>query len=245
MLCVDLHSHTFFSKCGIHSHIEMLTAARERGLAGLALTDHGPALEGRHPSTLYERMEQPVDGIRHLKGIEANVTGEDGSIDVPPWMIRHLDVVLLGQHLRFDLSSPAADWTGVMVTAMRRNPWVDLISHPTEVSFPMDMATLAAEAKKLGMALELNNSKVARQPDHKDRFLRLLACCRETGCRIAMCSDAHTVNEIGRDLEARPLLEESGLAASQVVNATVESAFAFIAERRAVRQAWLAKKMTV
>ena len=49
MLEVDFHSHTFFSKCGLHSIIEMLTEAKNRGLAALAITDHGPVLLGGTP----------------------------------------------------------------------------------------------------------------------------------------------------------------------------------------------------
>lgn len=237
MIAVDLHSHTLMSQCGIHTHLEMLQAAREKGLAGLAITDHGPALRGRHPSPVYERLEQPVPGIRFIKGIEANVTDADGTIDVPEWLLPLLDIVLLGLHVRFAWRRGSADWTDALIEAIRRHPWVDVITHPVDENFPMDLERLAKEAQAQGIALELNNSKIRYRRTTPEEVARFLAICRDTGCKVAVCSDAHTVEEIG-DVEAvRPLLEASGIPDSQIVNASAGTAFGFIAARRAARLA--------
>ncbi len=239
MIAVDLHSHTLMSQCGIHTHLEMLQAAREKGLAGLAITDHGPALKGRLPSPVFERLVQPVPGIRFIKGIEANVTDAEGAIDVPDWLLPLLDIVLLGLHVRFPWHRGSEDWTDALIEAMRRNPWVDLITHPVDENYPLDLERLAKEAKELGMALELNNSKVLYQRTTPDEVARFLAICRDTGCKVAVCSDSHTVDEIGGDESVRPLLEASGIPGSQIVNASAGTAFAFIAARRAARLAHL------
>ena len=239
MIRVDLHSHTLFSQCGIHTHLEMLNAARAKGLAGLAITDHGPALKGRHPSPVYERMGQPVEGIHYIRGIEANVTDEDGTIDVPEWLLPLLDIVLLGLHLRFGRNPHATDWTASLINAIQRNPWVDIITHPVDVNFPVDLEALAVVAKEHGVALELNNSKVLYRRTTEVEIRRFLDICKATGCRIAVCSDSHAVHEIGDDESVRPLLEESGIPESQIVNATPEMAFEFVAARRAARLAYL------
>lgn len=237
MIAVDLHSHTLMSQCGIHTHLEMLHAAREKGLAGLAITDHGPALKGRHPSPVYERLGQPVPGIRFIKGIEANVTDADGTIDVPEWLLPMLDIVLLGLHVRFSWRRGSTDWTEALIEALRRNPWVDVITHPVDEHFPLDLERLAKAAQAQGIALELNNSKVHYRRTTPEEVARFLAICRDTGCKLAVCSDAHTVEEIG-DVEAvRPLLEASGIPDSQVVNASAGTAFGFIAARRVARLA--------
>ncbi len=239
MIAVDLHSHTLMSQCGIHTHLEMLQAAREKGLAGLAITDHGPALKGRHPSPVYERLGQPVPGIRFIKGIEANVTDADGAIDVPEWLVPMLDIVLLGLHVRFPWRRGSTDWTDALIEALRRNPWVDVITHPVDENFPLDLERLAAEARAQGIALELNNSKILYRRTTPQDVARFLAICRDTGCKVAVCSDAHTVAEIGDVESVRPLLEASGIPESQVVNASAGTAFGFIAARRAKRLAHL------
>jgi putative hydrolase len=239
MLTVDFHSHTFMSQCGIHTHLEMLQTAREKGLAGLAITDHGPALRGRHPSSVYERLNQPVEGIRYIKGIEANVTDTEGNIDIPDWLLPMLDIVLLGLHVRFPLRKRAKDWTDALITAMRRNPWVDIITHPVDENFPMNLELLATEARELGMALEVNNSKVLYARTTVSEVERFLAICKDVGCKLAVCSDAHTVEEIGGDDAVRPLLDASGIPDTQIVNATQGKAFGFVAARRAARLAKL------
>lgn len=98
MIAVDFHSHTLFSGCGVHTHLEMLTHARNLGMQGLAITDHGPEVGRRFSTTFFDRLQQPVPGIKLLKGIEANLRGLDGEIDVPTHVYPYLDMVLLGFH---------------------------------------------------------------------------------------------------------------------------------------------------
>ncbi len=241
MIEVDLHAHSLMSQCGVHTHIEMLTAARDRGLKALAITDHGPAVGGRHPGPLYNRMKQsPVEGIRFYKGIEANVTDEKGSIDIAPWLLPKLDIVLLGLHVRFERrKGNRTDWTEPLITAMRHNPWVDIITHPFEEGFPVDLESVAEAANAGGMALELNNSKLLNRVTSVDVIKRFLDICRDTGCRVVVCSDAHTVEEVGDDQAVRPLLEASGIPDSQVVNHNAQAAMGFVAARRATRLAWI------
>ncbi len=232
MLSVDFHSHTFLSQCGIHTHVEMLEQAKRRGLAALAITDHGPALQGRHPSPVYERMGSPVPGIRYLKGIESNVIDEDGAIDVPGWLLQWLDVVLLGLHVRYERPDPQKDWTDPLVAAMQRNPCVDIITHPVDPYFPLDIEQVAEAARECGVALEVNNSKLLYGRVEEEDIVRLLHVCRDVGCRIVMSSDAHSLEEVGNDSLSRPLVEQSGIAPEQIVNLTLESSLAFIDSRR-------------
>jgi len=232
MIPVDFHAHTHFSQCGIHSHIEMLEEAKRRGMAALAITDHGPALKGRHPSPAYERLHDPVPGIRYLKGIEANVVDEQGTIDVPAQMLPWMDVVLLGLHVHFERPDTSKDWTASLVAAMQKNPCVDIITHPLNSMFPVDLRIVAETACELGIALELNNSKLAYQRVTQEETVRFLAICREAGCRMVLASDAHAIHEVGEDALARPLLEQSGISEELIVNASAERAFAFIESRR-------------
>ena len=100
----DLHSHTLFSPCGLHTIIEILTAAKAAGLKGLAITDHGISVGGRTNSVFFERLHHPVPGIRLFKGVEANVLGHDGAIDV---VDRYRKLLLFYQKEGF---SPEARW---------------------------------------------------------------------------------------------------------------------------------------
>jgi histidinol phosphatase-like PHP family hydrolase len=53
-------------------------------------------------------------------------------------------------------------------------------------------------------------------------------------------SDAHALDEIGRDDAVRPILERTGFPESLIVNRTARHAFGFIDRRRAVKRQVLA-----
>lgn len=232
MIPVDFHSHTFFSQCGLHSHVEMLTRARELGMAGLAITDHGPVLGGRIPFTFFDRMIDPVPGIRLLKGIEANLDGLEGSIDVSKNRLQYLDIVLLGLHCNTPSQLGADAYTALLIEVMDANPCVDMITHPADGAFPLRFDVLARAAAGRGVVLELNNSKLRLSRIDAEPVHRLVRACKAEGCRMAVSSDAHAINEVGLDGHARRLLECERFPSELIVNETAERAFAFIEERR-------------
>jgi putative hydrolase len=232
MLQVDFHSHTLFSRCGLHTAVEMLTYAKSLGLKGLAITDHGPELKGHLTSVFFERLRDPVPGIRLLKGTEANLTLREGVIDTPAWLPQWADIVLVGihDHLPRDLGSEK--YTSMLLSAMRMNPCIDIIAHPDDEIFAIDIEAVAREAKNLGIALELNNSKALYHRIKPEATERMLATCKRIGCPIAVDSDAHALHEIGRDDEARELLRRTDFPESLIVNRNAESAFAFVESRK-------------
>jgi histidinol phosphatase-like PHP family hydrolase len=72
-----------------------------------------------------------------------------------------------------------------------------------------------------------------------------LDACKRAGCMIAVNSDAHALGEVGLDESVRPLLQKVGFPPSLIVNETAESAFAFVEERRKVKQDFLGSKKVV
>jgi putative hydrolase len=239
MIEVDFHSHTLFSKCGLHTIVEMLTEAKSRGLAALAITDHGVALKGGPPTTFFDRLENPVEGIRLLKGLESNIVSDDGEIDFPQKMLRFADIVLLGMHPHLPADRSPDYNTKLLLRALEKNPFVDIVTHPEDVQYPVDFDKLALFAKKTGIALECNNSKILNNRVSPERMMEYLEACKRAGCRIAVDSDAHALGEVGLDESVRPILAAVGYPERLIVNNTAGSAFAFIEERRKVKKEFL------
>ena len=233
MLQVDLHSHSLFSRCGIHTVIEMLSAAKARGMAGLAITDHGPELDSWVNSPFYERLMDPVPGIRLVKGIEANFRGLDGEIDVPMDWVKWMDLVLLGIHPNTPKGRGRDVYTRLVVTAIERYACVDIITHPTETEYPVDLDAVAHAAAARGVALELNNSRIQLSRTGDEVARELLHACVRARCRIAVCSDAHALNEIGCDDAAQRTIEAAAFPRELIVNRDAVAAFSFVGERRA------------
>ncbi|HMB02000.1 MAG TPA: PHP domain-containing protein, partial [Spirochaetota bacterium] len=237
MLQVDLHCHTFFSSCGIHSHLEMLKHAHELGLKGLAITDHGPAVGGRINSVFFERLAQPVPGIRLLKGIEANPLARDYSrLDIPSQFLPYMDIILVGIHQNIPAGKAPGYYTDIYITLMKDNPAVDIITHPAQTAYPVEYPRLTRAARQYGVALEINNSKTSlkRVPDTQTG--KLIKFCKKNRCQIAVNSDAHVLNEIGRDDSVRPIIKELAFPEELIINSTAAKAFNFIKERRKNKQ---------
>ena len=235
MLDVDFHSHTFFSTCGIHTHIEMLTRAKELGMKGLAITDHGPALQSRFTAPFYDRLKNPVAGIRFIKGIECNILDEHGVIDIidiPSRFSCHFELVLLGFHPNTGKNMGVEKNTDIIIAAIRKNSCIDIISHPNEMDYPLDFERLALVAKDHGVALELNNSKMLYNRTTAERTIHLIRICDKVGCSIAISSDAHAIEEVGLDDSVRPFIIQENFPHELIINDTAEGAFRFIDSRR-------------
>ena len=232
MLQVDLHSHTLFSRCGLHTVLEMLNQARAVGLEALAITDHGLTLGGHLNGPFFDRLQDPVPGVRLLKGVECNVLNEEGDIDLPLQWIQHLDVVLVGLHPNLKGIRSQQHATDILLATLERNPHVDIVTHPNNPDFMADFEALARTALKYGIALELNNSKSRPGycPDQVTR--KLIEVCKGVGCAMAVSSDAHAITEVGDDSCVRHLLEDADFPEDLFVNRSLKSTMAFLEARQ-------------
>jgi len=235
MISVDFHSHSLFSGCGVHTIIELLQAAKERGMAGLAITDHGKFVGGNANSVFFERLLDPVSGIRFLKGIEANLDPLTGKTDVPIAFLQNLDIVLLGLHDNLPQAQSAEFYTNLLLSTLEKNPFIDVITHPNSLQYPLNFDRLIEAAIRLDVVIEMNNSKVMLKRSPTLEVERLILACKKRACRVALSSDAHCVHELGRDEDIRPLLAKHQFPEELIVNRTSASAFEFIAERKARR----------
>ncbi len=230
MLEVDFHTHTHFSHCGIHSHLEILNQAKALGMKGVAVTDHGPALKGRVSPTLFDRFQCPVKGLRFFKGMECNVLNEQGEIDLPQHLIPYMDIVLVGIHFNIQEGLGQEAYTQMLLNVLARNPAVDVITHPNDEKYPVDFVALAKAAKQYGAALELNNSKSLLKRDDPAVTRALVKACQQEECLLAVGSDMHAIQELGLDEAVQPYLKDFPQAL--IVNAKAETAFQFIASRK-------------
>src|SRR6185312_11296193 len=77
---IDLHSHTFFSGDGVSSPEENIAVAREKGLHGIAITDHNTcdAVTYLLEKGLMREDGLPVDNFLVIPGVE--VTTAEGHL---------------------------------------------------------------------------------------------------------------------------------------------------------------------
>lgn len=118
----DYHIHTRRSD-GRQNEEQVITAALERGLKEIAITDHGPLAAGigvKDPQVYLDLKERIKDlqplypDLTILVGAEANIRDLQGTLDVPPEVLSQLDIVIAGLH-PYTLPTSVQDGMGIFV----------------------------------------------------------------------------------------------------------------------------------
>jgi len=197
----DLHVHTDWSD-GQHAIAAMARAAREKGYQYLAITDHSAgrgiahgldARRLRQQMRQIDQLNQQVDGVQLLKGIEVDIRA-DGSLDLPDELLAELDIVVAAVHSA--MNQPPERMTRRLIGAME-NPHVDIIAHPTCRLLPdrepvaLDMEAVLKAAVRTKTALEIN-----AMPNRLD--LKDIHCyrARELGVPLVIGTDAHRIDHL-------------------------------------------------
>jgi DNA polymerase (family 10) len=186
----DLHTHSHWSADGKNTLEEMVAAAKARGYAYYAVTDHSHYLrEGRMEAQAKEidALAKRVARLTLVKGVEVNIRA-DGTLDVPDEVLAERDWVVASIHTAFDRSPTER------VLATMENPHVDVIGHLTgrklsrREPMEIDLERVIEKALETGTFLEINS-----QPDRLDLRDVNARLAGEAGVPIVISSDAHQV----------------------------------------------------
>jgi DNA polymerase (family 10) len=184
----DLHTHTSYSD-GRDSLEQMALAARARGYAYYAVTDHPRGTLAEQDLEI-DALNERLKPFRVLKGIEVNIR-IDGSVSLPDEVLAERDWVMASLHAAFDRSP-----TERVLTAME-NPHVHCIGHLTARKINIrppanvDVERVVAKALETGTFLEINAQP--NRLDLRDTHARLAG---EAGVQIAVNTDAHQLSAL-------------------------------------------------
>jgi len=197
----DLHTHTNWTD-GTQTLEDMAKAARAKGYAYLALTDHSQNLamtRGLSPERL-EAERALVNRVNHklapfvvLLGTEMDIL-MDGQLDFSDDVLRSLDYVSASIHTGF--RQPREVMTERMLRAIS-NPLVNTLNHPhgriirRRDGYEVDMQAVIEQAAENGCALELNAT-----PDRLDLNGTWARRALKLGARFTVSSDAHSTKEL-------------------------------------------------
>jgi DNA polymerase (family 10) len=194
----DLQTHSTWSD-GKLSMLEMAQAAAKRGIKVIAFTDHSASLGVTGGLTMERHKEQAAeirkiqkklgDKITVLHASEVEIKA-DGSLDYPDEFLATLDLVLASMHT--SLRQPRERVTERVIRAIR-NPFVDIIGHPTGRLIPdregadLDMEAVLAAAAESGVAMEINAHP--SRLDLDDVYARR---AKELGIPLSINTDSHS-----------------------------------------------------
>lgn len=228
----DLHVHTIASGHAFSTVAEIAREASRRGLRAVGIADHGPALPGAPHAVYFSAMRflpQMMEGVRVLKGIEANIVDAKGHLDLSRELLSRLDYVMFGFHVGCGLESktPAKN-TAAMIAAME-TPGVKVVTHPGNPAFPIEIPALVRAALQLGVALEINNgSFVNARRGSLESCSQIAAQVAAVGGLVCLNSDAHVASDVGRIEEAWKVASRAGIEPEQVVNRTHDTTLRFL-----------------
>lgn len=196
----DLHSHTILTD-GKNTLEEMAEAAQKLGYKYIANTDHSKRVTvagGLDEKEVIEnikrtdKLNEQFKNFTILKGIEVDIL-EDGSLDLPDYILKELDIVIGAIHYKFNLSRE--EQTERILRAMD-NPYFNILAHPTgrlineREPYDIDLVKIMKKAKENNCILEIN-----AQPSRLDLDDLNSRKAKEMGVKLAISTDAHSTTQ--------------------------------------------------
>lgn len=235
----DYHCHTVYSD-GNNEIEDIIAGAVRRGLAEVAITDHGPAALGIgvKDAGVYRELRERLQEIEDknlptvLVGAEANITSIDGKLDLPDEFTRELDVLIASMH---PYTVPATLKDGITLFAsnhlrhLGRN-WrehainantkaivaclyyndVDILAHPG-LFFEVDVEEVARACVKNKVYFEINCG-------HEHPDVSAIIKAERTGVDFIVNSDAHFPESVGNFGYGEDIITSLNIDAERIAN---------------------------
>lgn len=226
-ILVDLHTHTIASGHAFSTLKENIDEAKKKGLRILGTSDHANSMPGAPDDFFFENykiINEEINSVRILKGIEANILDYEGKIDVQGKMRQAVDYVIASLHSHCIESGSKEENTDAIIGAMD-NPVVKIIGHPDDGRFPLNYERLVKAAKKTGVILELNNAslmKSSARENTENNMLTLIKLIKKNDMPIILGSDSHIYYNVGRFDEIMKLIQAQGLPEELIMNCNIK-----------------------
>jgi len=227
----DVHMHTVETdgRCTIE---EMGSAARERGYAYMAITDHSKNLAFanglddkraiQHVRKIRE-ADKNSEGIKIFAGIEVDILG-DGELDLFADVLDEMDLVIASVHSHFQ--QEPQQMTDRLLRAITSGH-ISILGHPTgrillrREGYDFDFDAMLKAAATHNVAMELN-----AYPDRLDLSDRHLKMAKERGVKIVVNTDSHHTSHLEKMRFGVVQARRAWLTAADVLNTLPVNQFA-------------------
>lgn len=233
----DYHTHSTYSRWyhAYNTIDQMAQKAKLLGLNEIAITDHGPKhmLFGIRPKNIDKAISDAKKATKKhnisvLCGIEANITGLDGTIDLTDEQISKLDILLMGYHKGtkcdfikyfFNPHRNSAQQieknTQAYVNAINRYN-IAIVTHLNEY-IKVDLKRVAKVCAQNGTLIEFNR----KHNKFTDADAQILI---DSGANFVLSSDAHKKSKIADCGTCMDYIKRNNIPLDRVknLNGTVE-----------------------
>ncbi len=225
-IIADTHCHTIASTHAYSTIMENVNIASQRGLYAIAITDHARTLPGAPGEWYFENLRvlpKKINGVFVLKGIEANILDENGSLDILPEEEKTLEWVVASIHnpatnlLKGDFEA----CTNAMLN-IAKDKRVNVIGHSGTEVYKYDYEKLIPIFGENGKLVEINNASFKVRRTSVENCKQIALLCKKYNVPVVLNSDSHFCMQIGNVENSIKLLEEIDFPESLVVNADPE-----------------------
>lgn len=231
---VDTHTHTISSGHAYSTVQEMAAGAKLNGMQMIAITDHGPAMKGA-PSLLYfgnlKELPEEINGVKILKGVEANIIDYSGKVDIPNGYLRKLDFVIASFHDICITPSTVDKHTNALI-AVLENPYIDAVAHPGNAIFQVDIEKVVYAAKQNNKLIEINNHSDTSRAGSEENCKEFALMCKKIGSNIVCGSDAHISFDVGKFNNTYKLMKDVDMPEQLILNTNMDNFTAYLKSRQ-------------
>lgn len=233
-IIADTHTHTVMSGHAHSTVMENIKVAKEKGIKFLAVTDHTKLMPDC-PGEIYFKcmhyaLPDEYDGVYILRGCEANIIDENGSVDISDraldlleWRIASIHALLLKP---MDCEKHTKLWLNIA-----KNPRIDVIGHSGEEAFRYDYEKVIPEFKKYGKVVEINASSARTRPTCVDNCTEIARVCAKYNVPIVISSDAHFASFVGEFDKGIEIVKNAGVPEELILNADEKRFSAFLEKK--------------
>ncbi len=234
-IIADTHTHTLATDHALSTLRENAQAAAALGLKAIAWTEHSPSMPGGPSSLLFASMISMPDelfGVKIIKGIEVNIMGYGGELDLEDRLLDAMGLVIASMHTVNLEPSTKEDHTRGWLNIVK-NPLVDVIGHCGDMRYDFDREKVLRAVKESGKIVEINAHSFDVRPGTYASCGEIARMCADMEIPVFVSSDAHNDGQIGRVARALEMLEGIGFPQRLVLNAEETRFFAAIEAIRA------------
>lgn len=198
---IDLHIHSLKSGHAIPSVMEIVDYAVNKNMKCIAITEHGPSMEGAPHDGYFEmssQMPKKIENTNILMGIEANIIDTDGTLDLCKSLLNEQSIITAGLHQKtpYIHNDTISNTTAIINSICNNN--IHIITHPLRKQFNVNLSEIAEIALDNHVLLELNNRafQLMSQTDLYE-YKKMIDLIKIRKGHVILGSDSHFLHTIG------------------------------------------------
>ena len=232
-LVVDTHTHTLSSGHAYSTICENAIEGAKNGIEAIAMTDHGPAMEGATSRLHFWNLNvipDYINGVRIIKGAEANITDHSGNLDIPEGLLGKMEFAVASFHSDIIKPGTVEENTQCLIKVLS-NPYIDAIGHPGNPKYPVDIDKVVRAAAEYNKLVEINNSSFRIRKGSEVNCIEFASKCIKYNARVICGTDAHICFDIGKFEMVQKVLDRSGIPEELVLCTSLDKVEGYLKER--------------